>query len=74
MNEALVAATINAAAALGQSASYGSIEVGKMADMLVLDVPRYQREPASQQLATLRSTRFFRTMDKCVFPTVITSC
>jgi imidazolonepropionase len=39
--EALVAATLNAAAALGRSDVQGSLECGKMADMVVLDVPRY---------------------------------
>jgi imidazolonepropionase-like amidohydrolase len=38
--EALVAATINAAAALGRSDVQGSLECGKMADMVVLDAPR----------------------------------
>ncbi|UYV72425.1 AMDHD1 [Cordylochernes scorpioides] len=37
--EALVAATLNAAASLGLSHVRGSIEVDKMADMLVLDCP-----------------------------------
>ena len=40
MNEALVAATINAAASLGRSKSHGSIEVGKVADLVVVDAPR----------------------------------
>lgn len=42
MPESLVAATINAAASLGKAASYGSIEVGKVADVVVLDAPRYE--------------------------------
>jgi len=41
MVESLVAATINAAASLGKAASYGSIEVGKVADIVILDAPRY---------------------------------
>ena len=41
MEEALVAATINSAAALGISEKCGSIEVGKKADLLVIDAPRY---------------------------------
>lgn len=41
MNEALVASTINAAASLGRSQSHGSLEVGKVADLLILDCPRY---------------------------------
>jgi len=37
MNEALVAATINAAASLDKSHLYGSIEVGKVGDFVVLN-------------------------------------
>ena len=40
MNEALAAATINAAASLGKSQSHGSLEVGKVGDVLVLNAPR----------------------------------
>ena len=40
MSEALAAATINAAAALGMSDSHGSLEVGKWGDMLLLNTPR----------------------------------
>ena len=40
MNEALVASTINAAASIGRAHSHGSLEVGKVADMLILDCPR----------------------------------
>lgn len=40
MEEALVASTINSAAALGLSEQCGSLEVGKMADLLVLNAPR----------------------------------
>lgn len=40
MPEALAAATINAAASLGKSTSHGSIEVGKLADLVVVDSPR----------------------------------
>jgi len=39
--EALCAATLNGAAALRLSATCGSIEVGKNADLLVADVPDY---------------------------------
>lgn len=39
--EAVTACTLNAAAALGRSASLGSIEVGKQADLIVYDVPHY---------------------------------
>ena len=41
MEESLVAATINAAASLGRAHSHGSLEHGKVADMLVIDAPRY---------------------------------
>ena len=40
MDEALVAATINAAATLGVSDKCGSLEKGKMADMLILNASR----------------------------------
>jgi len=42
MNEALIGATINAAASIGLSRSHGSIEVGKQADLLVVDVPSWE--------------------------------
>lgn len=41
MEEALVAATINSAAALGMAEDVGSIEVGKRGDMLILSTARY---------------------------------
>jgi imidazolonepropionase len=40
--EAIVAATINAAAATGVAERVGSIEVGKLADILIADVPDYR--------------------------------
>ncbi len=40
--EALTAATLNGAAALGRSANVGSIEPGKDADLLIADVPDYR--------------------------------
>lgn len=36
MDEALAAATINSAASLGLSSEVGSLEVGKMADFVIL--------------------------------------
>lgn len=42
MPEVLFAATINAAASLGKACSHGSIEVGKMGDLVVLDTTRYE--------------------------------
>jgi imidazolonepropionase len=40
--QAIAAATINAAAAIGRSGEIGSIEPGKQADLLVLSVPDYR--------------------------------
>ena len=40
--QAIVAATLNAAAALGRADEVGSLEVGKRADLLILDVPDYR--------------------------------
>jgi len=40
--EALTAATINGAAALGCASERGSIEVGKAADLIVCDIPDYR--------------------------------
>ena len=37
MPEALAAATINAAAAVGVSEDYGSLEEGKWADMIIIN-------------------------------------
>ena len=43
--EALVAATINAAHAIGLGGEVGSLEPGKRADLLVLDAPSYRHLP-----------------------------
>ncbi len=40
--QAIAAATINAAAAIGRQASLGSLEVGKQADVLILSVSDYR--------------------------------
>jgi len=40
--EAIAAATINAAHALGRAREVGSLEVGKKADVIVLDVPNHK--------------------------------
>ena len=40
--EAISAATINAAYAIGQGDQVGSLELGKRADLILLDVPSYQ--------------------------------
>jgi imidazolonepropionase len=41
VEEALTAATLNAAAAIGRSGELGSLEVGKRADLIVLGAPSY---------------------------------
>ncbi|MCK4454713.1 MAG: imidazolonepropionase [Thermoplasmata archaeon] len=43
--EAIVASTINAAYAVGRGEKMGSLDVGKVADLLVLDVPDYLHVP-----------------------------
>jgi imidazolonepropionase len=40
--QALAAATINAAYAIGRAATVGSLEAGKQADIVILDVPDYR--------------------------------
>jgi imidazolonepropionase len=45
IEEAIVAATINAAWSLGCGSDRGSLEVGKRADLLILDVPDYRELP-----------------------------
>lgn len=41
LDETLAAATINAAHSIGRSKSHGSIEKGKVADLVVVDAPRF---------------------------------
>lgn len=41
MSESLAAATINAAAALGMEHSHGSLEAGKVGNMVILETDRY---------------------------------
>lgn len=43
MNEALVGATINAAASIDRAASHGSIEVGKVADLVLLRAEQWEQ-------------------------------
>ena len=40
--EAITAATYNAACSIGLNKTIGSIEVGKQADVIVLDIPNYK--------------------------------
>ncbi|XP_062611557.1 probable imidazolonepropionase [Saccostrea cucullata] len=42
MSEALIAATLNSASALGLSKGYGSLSPGKYADMLIIDAQRWE--------------------------------
>ncbi|XP_001636017.2 probable imidazolonepropionase isoform X1 [Nematostella vectensis] len=42
MTEALAGATINAAASLGRADTHGSLEVGKFADMVVINAERWE--------------------------------
>jgi imidazolonepropionase len=42
MEEVLTATTLNGAAALGLAAGRGSLEAGKLADILILDAPSYR--------------------------------
>jgi imidazolonepropionase len=44
-SEAITAATINAAHAINRSDTVGSLEVGKQADVIILDVPNHQHIP-----------------------------
>lgn len=44
-SEALAAATINAAAAIGLEGRVGSLEVGKQADVVILDAPSHRHIP-----------------------------
>jgi imidazolonepropionase len=41
--QALAAATINAACAIGRGGSIGSLEIGKQADVLIMDTPDYRQ-------------------------------
>jgi imidazolonepropionase len=43
--EAITAATLNAAAAIGSSHQVGTLEVGKLADLVILDVDDYRAIP-----------------------------
>ena len=54
--EALVAATINGAHALGLERSIGTLEVGKQADVVILDIPDYREIPRLAGLNVVRTT------------------
>jgi imidazolonepropionase len=41
-SQGIAAATINAAAAIGVNDRVGSLETGKQADMIILDIPDYR--------------------------------
>ena len=43
--ETINAATINAAHALGKAREIGSLEIGKKADIIILDIPNYRQLP-----------------------------
>jgi imidazolonepropionase len=45
LTEAITAATLNAAAAIGSSHQVGTLEVGKLADLVILDVDDYRAIP-----------------------------
>jgi len=44
-SEALTAATINGACALERQDEIGSLEVGKIADLIIFDIPNHQFIP-----------------------------
>ncbi len=54
--EAISAATINGAHAVGMGAQIGSIEVGKQADLVILDVPDYREIPYHFGVNLVRTT------------------
>jgi imidazolonepropionase len=45
VEEALTAATLNGAAAIDRAATHGSLEVGKVCDMVLYDIPRLEYLP-----------------------------
>ena len=54
--EAISSATINGAHAVGMGAQIGSIEVGKQADLVILDVPDYREIPYHFGVNLVRTT------------------
>jgi imidazolonepropionase len=64
VEEAISAATINSAYALGCSAFTGSLEVGKQADLLVMNVSDYREIP--QQFGINHVAMVFRSGDMVI--------
>jgi imidazolonepropionase len=64
VEEAISAATINSAYALGCSAFTGSLEVGKQADLLVMNVSEYREIP--QQFGINHVAMVFRSGDMVI--------
>jgi len=54
IEEAIIALTINGAAALGRADSIGSIDVGKKGDMVVLEFPSYKYIPYHVAINTVK--------------------
>ena len=65
--QAIAAATINAAAAIGRAGQIGSIEPGKQADLLLLSVPDYRhlgyRFGTNLVQAVIKKGRVYSTRD-----------
>jgi imidazolonepropionase len=56
VEEAIAAATITSAVTIGRAATVGSLEVGKTADLIVLDIPNYLHlayRPAVSHVSTV---------------------
>jgi imidazolonepropionase len=56
VEEAISAATLNAAVTIGRDDTAGSLEVGKSADLLVLEIPNYLHlayRPAANHVGTV---------------------
>lgn len=80
MNEALVAGTLNAAASIDHSDMYGSLEVGKFGDMLILDAPKWEHlfyrisdEPILKVIKKGKVINFFSLCNKYDTPSLAQS-